>query len=262
MTRLMKKPAKILAIVLTAIGGVLVVLLIAIGVFGGSLVKKAVQVAGTSALKVPVAVSGADLSVLGGTVGLRGLQIDNPPGYQHKKLLTLGSARVSVNVRSLLSDTVHIRQIILDGVDLTLEQKGLGSNLQDILHNLPKSDQPQAKEKKLQIDLLEIRNIKVEAKLLPVPGKADTVPLKLSTIRMTDLGKNGPLDAAGLTAKVLLAIAGGIAEQGTGLLPKDLVGGMSSALNKTAEAGRGLLKGAADLGKGVTDLLAPKRKKN
>ena len=256
----MKKPAKILAIVLTAI----VVLLVAIGVFGGSLVKKAVQVAGTSALKVPVAVSGADLSVLGGTVGLRGVQIDNPPGYQHKKLLTLGSARISVSVRSLLSDTVHIRQIILDGVDLTLEQKGLGSNLQDIIHNLPKSEQPQGKEstgKKLQIDLLEIRNIKVEAKLLPIPGKADTVPLKLSTIRMTDLGKNGTLDAAGLTAKVLLAIAGGIAEQGTGLLPKDLVGGMSTALNKTAETGRGILKGAAGLGKGVTNLFAPKRKK-
>ncbi len=260
----MKKPMKILSIVLSAIAALLVVLLVAVGVFGGSLVKKAVQVAGTSALKVPVAVSGADLSVLGGTVGLQGLQIDNPPGYQHEKLLTLGSARISVSVRSLLSDTVHIRQIVLDGVDLTLEQKGLGSNLQDIIHNLPKSEQQKGAEstgKKLQIDLLEIRNIKVEAKLLPLPGKADTVPLKLSTIRMTDLGKNDTLDAAGLTAKVLLAIAGGIAEQGTGLLPKDLVGGMSSALNKTADAGRGILKGATDLGKGVTNLLAPKRKK-
>jgi hypothetical protein len=259
----MKKPVKILSIVLAAVAGTLIVLLVIVGVFGGSLVKKAVQVAGTSALKVPVAVSGADLSVLGGTVALRGLQIDNPPGYQHEKLLKLDSARISVNAGSLLSDTIHIRQITLDGIDLTLEQKGLGSNLQDILHNLPKSEEPQTKEsagKKLQIDLLEIRNIKVEAKLLPVPGQADTVPIKLSTIRMTDLGKNGPLDAASLTAKILVAIARGIAEQGTGLLPKDLVGGMSSALNKAAGAGKDIIKGATDLGKGVTDLFAPKRK--
>jgi hypothetical protein len=259
----MKKPVKILAIVSAVIVGVLAVLLVGIGIFGGSLVKKAVQVAGTSALKVPVALSEADLSILGGTVALRGLEIDNPPGYQHEKLLKLKDARIAVNTLSLLSDTVHIRQITLDGMELVLEQKGLGSNLQDIINNLPKSEPQGGKEpagKKLQIDVLEIRNITVEAKLLPISGKADTVPLKLSTIRMTDLGKNGTLDATALTGKILLAIAGGIVEQGSGLLPKDLVGGVGSALGKTVEVGKGLIKGAAGLGKGVTNLLGPKKK--
>jgi hypothetical protein len=250
----MKKPVKILVIVLAVIVGLLVALVVGIGAFGGSLVRKAVEVAGSSALKVPVALSDADLSILGGRVALRGLQIDNPPGYQHDKLLKLKDTSVEVHVGSLLSDTVRIRQILLDGVDLVLEQKGLGSNLQDLIHNLPKSDEPKRKEssgKKLRIDVLEIRNVTVEAKLLPVPGKADTVPLKLSTIRMTDLGKDGTLDAAGLTGKILVAIAGGIMEQGSGLLPKDLVGGMGSALGKTAEAGKQLLKGAGDVGKGI-----------
>jgi hypothetical protein len=259
----MKKPIKILVIVLAGIVGLLVALVVGIGAFGGSLVKKAVVMAGSSALKVPVALSDADLSILGGRVALRGLQIDNPPGYQHDKLLKLKEASVEVNIGSLLSDTVRIRQISLDGVDLVLEQKGQGSNLQDLIHNLPKSEGPKGKEpagKKLRIDVLEIRNVTVEAKLIPIPGKADTVPLKLSTIRMTDLGKDGTLDAAALTGKILVAIAGGIVEQGTGLLPKDLVGGMGSALGKTAEAGKQLLKGAGDVGKGIGEgLFGPKK---
>jgi len=253
----MKKPVRILVIVLAVIVGLVVALVVGIGAFGGGLVKKSVEVAGSGALKVPVVLSGADLSILGGKVALQGLQIDNPPGYQHEKLLKLKDTSVEVNVGSLLSDTVQVRQITLDGMDLVLEQKGLGSNLQDIINNLPKSDESKGKEaagKKLQIDILEIRNVKVEAKLLPIPGKADTVPIKLSTIRMTDLGKDGTLDTAVLTGKILMAIAGGIVEQGADLLPKDLIGGMGSALGKTAEAGKQLIKEAGDVGKGAADV--------
>jgi hypothetical protein len=250
----MKKPVKILVIVLAVIMALLAALVVGIGAFGGSLVKKAVVMAGSSALKVPVTLSDADLSILGGKVAMRGLEIDNPPGYQHDKLLKLKEGFVEVQVGSLLSDTVRIRQIRLDGMDLVLEQKGLSSNLQDLIHNLPKSDVPKDKEpagKKLWIDVLEIRNVKVEAKLLPIPGKADTIPLKLSTIRMTDLGRDGTMDTAALTGRILLAIAGGIVEQGSGLLPKDLIGGMGSALGKTAEVGKQVLKGAGDVGKGI-----------
>ena len=254
----MKRPVKILVIVLAVIVGLLVALVVAIGAFGGSLVKTAVEVAGSSALKVPVALSDADLSIPGGRVVLRGLQIDNPPGYQRDKLLRLTSAAVEVKVVSLLSDAVRIRRIKLDGVDLALEQKGLGSNLQDLIKNLPRSEEPRGKEpsgKRLQIDVLEISNVTVRARLLPVSGKADTVTLRLSPIRMTDLGKDGTLDVAALTGKILVALAGGIVDQGTGLLPKDLVGGMSSALDKTTEAGMHLLKGAEDLGKGLKGLI-------
>jgi uncharacterized protein involved in outer membrane biogenesis len=141
----MKKPVKILAIVSAVIVGVLAVLLVGIGIFGGSLVKKAVQVAGTSALKVPVALSEADLSILGGTVALRGLEIDNPPGYQHAKLLKLKDGRVAVDISSLLSDTVHIRQITLDGIDLVLEQKGLGSNLRTSSTTCPSPNRHRAR---------------------------------------------------------------------------------------------------------------------
>jgi len=137
--------------------------------------------------------------------------------------------------------------------------------------------------KKLHIDNLEITNAQVRVKLLPIPGKTGTLTLKLAPIKMTDLGGENDIDTAALARKVLLAIAGGIAEQGTGILPKEMLGSLASQLNKLGalpaafldkggkllEAGKdvggGIIKGAGDAGKGITNglkgLLKPKEDK-
>jgi hypothetical protein len=223
---------------------------------------------GTKALKVDVSLGKADLSIMGGALGLENLVIKNPPGYQHDTLLKLGSGNIKVNVGSLLSDEVHITEIKLDGMNMVLEQKGLGSNLQEIMKGMPKSDDSQQAEpsgKKLVIDNLEISNVTVQVKLLPLPGKADTLALKLSPIKMKDLGRDSKMDVAALSGKILTALAGGIAEQGAGVLPKDMLDGIGSALGKTLDAGKEVIKGAEDLGKGLggglKGLIKPKEKK-
>jgi len=68
---------------------------------------------------------------------------------------------------------------------------------------------------------------------------------------MTNLGSNQKLDMAALSSKVLAAIAQGIAEQGAGVLPDDMVNTMKSALAKTAELGKEALQTGKDLGKGA-----------
>jgi len=92
--------------------------------------------------------------------------------------------------------------------------------------------------KKLRIDNLEITNITVKVKLLPIPGKKDTITLKLDPIRMTDLGSDDKLTVAKLTGKILSAIAGGVAEQGAGVLPEDMTKTMKATLGKTIELGK------------------------
>jgi uncharacterized protein involved in outer membrane biogenesis len=251
----MKKPLKILYVVLSAIVVILIVVVVAVYLFAGSALKIGIETAGTKALSVAVNVDDVDLSILGGSLGLKNLVIDNPPGYQHDKLLELGNARVAVDIRSLLSDTVNIKQIKLDGMNVVLEQRGVTSNnLQDVIKAIPKTepkpDEPAAQPgKKLRIDELEITNVTVKAKLLPVPGKTDTVTLKLKPIRMTDLGTDNKLDTAKLSGKILLAIATGVAEQGAGLLPDDMTSAMKDTLSKTAELG----KTAAEEGKKILE---------
>jgi hypothetical protein len=83
---------------------------------------------------------------------------------------------------------------------------------------------------------------------------------------MANLGSDSKLDIATLSSKILLAIAGGIAKQGTGLLPKDMLGSLSSELKrleglteallesgKVLETGKDISEGAAEVGKEVKD---------
>ncbi|MGA2093839.1 MAG: hypothetical protein ABSH16_10590 [Sedimentisphaerales bacterium] len=76
--------------------------------------------------------------------------------------------------------------------------------------------------------------------------------MNIDPIIMTDLGTDKKLNIGTLVAKVLGAIATGIAKQGVGLLPDDMVNGIGSALGKGAEMG----KAAAQQGQKVLETSA------
>ncbi len=275
----MKKTLKALCVILLAILILIVLAVVAVNLFADYAVRVGIETAATKTLNVGVSVSNVDLSIMAGKLALQNLLINNPPGYQHDKLLELKSAKIEVDVKSLLSDVVNIREIKLDGVNVVLEQRGIsGNNLQDIIKTISSGqkdkDKPETSGKKLHIDVLEISNVTVKVKLLPVPGKVDTIPLKLSPIRMTNLGGDNKLDTAALSGKILLAIANGVAKQGVGVLPKDIVDTITSTLGKTIDLSRGIIegregigeeiiKGTEDIGKEITEglkgLLKPKK---
>jgi uncharacterized protein involved in outer membrane biogenesis len=259
----MKRPYKLLYFILAAILVIFLVIVVAVGLFANSALKVAVETAGTKALNVKVSVGKVDLSFLSGTLDLENLMINNPPGYQHEKLLELSQADITVDTRSLLNNIINIREIKLDGAKVVLEQRGVSSNnLQDIIKQLPaKQEQPsEPGGKKLHIDTLEITNTQVSVKLLPVPGKIDTIPLKLGTIKMTNLGNDNNLDTVTLIRTILLAIAGGIVQQGGDILPKEMIGSLVSQLSNVGtlpgallDTGGKILKTGTDIGKGATD---------
>ncbi len=258
----MKKKSKAIYVIVLLVLIIAVILVVGAGLFIDGALRIAIESAGSKALNVKVNVKSADLSIMAGKASLKNLTIDNPPGYQQQKLLELKDAAVAVHPKSLLSNTVRIKQIKLDGANLAIEQKGLSNNLQDLIKAMPKQDKPSGK--KLYIDTLEITNITANVKLIPLPGKTDTITLKLPIIKMTDLGSDNKLDLAKLTEQIILAIARGIAEQGVGVLPKEMIDTMSSTLGKvidlskdifgdSQDVGEKVLKDAEDVGKEVTE---------
>lgn len=267
----MKKMVKKVLSVLIIVVVVLIALLIAaVTLFGNQALKMGIETGATAALKVGVSLNSASLSLLNGKVELNGLKVMNPAGYQHPEFLTLEKAAVALKVGSLLSDTVEIEKIQFDEIQLTMEQKGVTTNnLQEILNALPKTDETAPKTeaksagKKLLIKELAINGVQVKVKLLPIPGKADTVTLRLAPIVMKDLGSDKPINVAELSGKILKAIAGGIAEQGKDLLPLDMIGSIGGniaeqgkkVLDTAGQAGKGILEGVGDVGKGATDAI-------
>ncbi|MHC5159628.1 MAG: hypothetical protein ACYSN8_06320, partial [Planctomycetota bacterium] len=203
-----------------------------------------------------------DLRVVGGKVDLKNMEIDNPEGYTHPTFLKMGRAYMDLDVLSLMSDTVEMEMVQLEDINLVIEQKGTTNNLKEILNNLPKSDpiepeeEPEPTEegtgKNVRIKVLEINTVEVKAKLLPIPGQADTVTLRIKPIRLENLGTDEKIDMAGVTAKVLKAISKGIAEQGADVLPTDMIGSIGEELGKQ---GKALLKGTQDVGKSAADTI-------
>ena len=261
----MKKSIRIIYYIVLGLVVLIIAGLIAVGLFGSKALKIGIESAATKTLNVGVSIEDIDLSILSGKIGIEGLLINNPPGYQHDNLLELKDLRVEVAIGSLLSDTVQIEDIKLDGITIVLEQRGVsGNNLQDVISGISAAEEresaTQEAGKKLKIDNLEITNITVKAKVLPIPGKIDTVTLKLGTIRMKNLGSGGNLNTAKLTSKILLAISKGIAQQGVGKLPKEMIGSLTEELKKLEKLPGALLKGGSgileegkDLGKGIAE---------
>jgi uncharacterized protein involved in outer membrane biogenesis len=239
----------IVAVVVVAV----VVVILAVNMFADRAVKAGIEAAATEKLKVPVAVGDVDLSILAGRIAMSDLSIDNPPGYKHERLLELDRASVKADIKSLLSDTVLVSEIKLDGVDLVIEQKDIRTNnLQEVLKTVsaasgPESPPGEAQGRKLHIDTLEISDITVNLKLLPIPGKADTVTVNIDPIKMTDLGSDDKLDTAALSAKVLYAIAAGVAKQAGGKLPLEVLGPMKSELAKVGALKEEVLKEGTEL---------------
>jgi hypothetical protein len=264
MKKIVKKMLSILAIVIVTL---IVLLIVAVTVFGNQTIKMGIETGATAALKVGVSLNSAKLSILGGSAELNGLKVQNPAGYQHSEFLTMDKAAIKLKVMSVFSNTVEIEKVQFDEIQVTIEQKGVTTNnLQEILSALPKTDEtaPKPEEKsagkQLLIKELTINGVQVKVKLLPIPGKADTVTLRLNPIVMKDLGSDKPINVAELSAKILKAIAGGITEQGKDLLPLDMIGGIGEGiaeqgkkvLDTAGQAGKGVLEG---VGKGATDAI-------
>ena len=256
---------------------IIILLVILCGVyyfFGEYILKIGIETAATKALNVSVDIDDTDLSILRGKIKISGLVIKNPSGYTYDNFLRLGYGQLKISVGSLLSNTIHIKELKLDGIDLTIEQKALTNNLHEIISAISSTDKPKPKSstkgKKLHIDNLEITNITVTAKLLPIPGKVDTITFSLAPIRMSDLGTDNKLTTGALASKIVFAISQGVAEQGVGVLPENLINKVRLTLSKTIEMGKTvtqegekLIEAGKDVGTGLVEgfkgLLKPKK---
>ncbi len=280
MAKSAKKIIKLIAVIVLA---VLVIVALGIRIFGGAAVKKGVVTIAGNTLDVPVKLDKASLSVMQGKVSLKGLEIGNPPGYTVPQLMSLGNVSVDAKMTSLLSDTVEIEQITLDGLEVTIEQKALSNNLQDLLKNLESeqannesapSDGP---AKELVIRELVITNASFSAKLLPIPGRDEDIKLALPEIKLVDIGKDNMVTVAQLIETVIEAVAGSIITTGGDILPDDLVGGLKGTMEgagKVIDAGIDVLEKGADsagdalekgkdvgkgIGEGIKSLLGGKK---
>jgi len=225
-----------------------------------SIVKKGVETVGPKLTQVEIKLGGVNLSPFSGSGQLSDLFVGNPEGYQTPSAIKIGSVKVAVDVGSLMSDTIKIKEINLQAPEITLEGGLSGNNLSKILANVeaatsaggssaPATTPGAAKKSKtfyVQDVVIEGGKINLSTGLLG--GKALTVPLPpihLQNIGTEHLG----VTAGELVKQILQPLLQSVVQaagNAIGNVGKDAAGAVTGeagkAVNKVGEGLKGLFK--------------------
>jgi len=122
------------------IGGVLVVVIV-IGVVVllsnlDSIIKTAVEEVGSDATQAKVTLSEVEISADEGKAALRGFSVSNPARFETPSAFKLGEVAVTLDIGSVTEETVHIKEILNSGPEVTYEWKSDGSNLEVLQRNV------------------------------------------------------------------------------------------------------------------------------
>ena len=239
---------KIIVRLLIALVVVVILAVLAAGLFLDKAIKTGVETIGPKVTKVDIKLDSVSLSLLSGGGIIRGLVVGNPAGFKTPSAINVGEATLVLTPKSLLSDKIIVKSIRVQGPEITYETNLKISNLSKIVANMQeatgggqkepaKPQEPaQPKEakpaKKLEVDEFIITGGKIHVSVTALGGGTATVPLP--DIHFQDLG-TGPdgITPEDLTIKVMGAI-----EQGT----------VKAAAGAVADIAKGAVYVTRDLG--------------
>ena len=162
------------------------------------IVEKGITTFGSQVTLTEVSLEASNISLFSGEGELKGLVIGNPKGFSSNNAISLDRIKVSVDVKSIFTDNILIKQILIDGPKISYELAGKKSNIQAILNNInsPAKKEEKVKkteskkkgsQKKVIIDLVKITNGKIDLAMTVLGGKGAS--LEFSDLTMRDLGR-------------------------------------------------------------------------
>ena len=251
------------------IGGILVILIVAalvlLSVSLNSIIKTGVETLGPQITGTPVTLDQADLSLLSGQGELQGLLVPNPQGYQTAYAFELGRVYVNAEMGSVLSDTILIKEIVIEAPEITFEGDLSGSNITKIQENVEKFsssvggkdkgddeeyEKEDSAEKKVQIDHFILKNAQVNISTPILQGQDVAIPLP--EIHLRDIGKkSGGATLQEVSALIFSAIdkaiiqavskSGKLVEHGLKKIEEHLGGAAKEGASKILEGVKGIL---------------------
>jgi hypothetical protein len=197
--------------------------------------KIAVERGSTYALGVSTSLNSADIKLTSSEFAMAGLNVSNPEGYTTKHFMTLDRGDVALTASSLAEDVVELPTLTLSGIDMNLEKKAGGSNYKVILENLKRFEakDPNAEPaKKFVVRKVVIKDVLVHVDVLG-GGKLTKLDVPIDLIELSDVGSGGkPVRLSDLMGVILKSVLAAVVQKGGGLIPPDISGELSDALNK------------------------------
>jgi|GEM_PF-1615153 len=217
-----------------------------------SLAAEGIRKYGTAILGVKVKVSRVKIDVTNQSAEVRGLVIENPPGFSSRRFLSLDSVTLSLDVSTLASSVVLVRELVLVKPEVTYEKQNGRSNLEVLQGNVDQYISDTEKAFGLQATKNDKYMNQSSKKWIIThfymkDGSATVGPgirVRIPNIHIRDIGKrtNGA-STADATKQVLSA------------LTLNVTGAAASVINSAANGvGEGVKKGVSGVGKKLKSL--------
>ena len=212
-----------------------------------ALAERVIERGASERLGVVTEIRSLLLRPISGILSLRGLSIENPPGYAGS-FLVVERTRADLDVTTLRREVIEVREISLDGVEVTLEHARGGSNYDAIVSKLGEREpSTESAGPSVRVRDLYVRNITAHLRLAP----AAPLTVEIPEIHLQALGGPGGASSGQITAEVVRAILTSVATEVPGV-PLAFAGrlitglGLSGAAEKLREAGERGLDAARD----------------
>lgn len=230
----------LLKIVAALIVIVIIALLVVVLRING-IAKAGIERGGEYALGVPTAVDKVDISLLGGTVGLEGLQVSNAPGFDPAPYLMRNTKfNFGINTGSIMSDTIEVDLIELDGLDFYIVKKDGKDNIKPILDHLKKfeggekAQEETGSSKKLIVKKIVIKNITAHVDLPVVGQKTVTLGEDIVLENVTQDNAKGMVMSE-IMARIFPMITAAVVQSLGDILPGDLMASLNGGLADVAD---------------------------
>jgi uncharacterized protein YjbJ (UPF0337 family) len=171
------------------VGALVIIFIAALVVYFSlnSIVRSTVQKQATSSLNLDTSVGGANVSLIGTSLGLNDVEIASPQGFSAPKMFTLDGLHVGVSLGQLRQDPIHVSSIEIKKPTLVIEQSGGKFNFQALMSQDSKAPPDNKPPLKLIIDQLTVSDSKVI--LRPgIPGVAQEIPVSIPSLEMKGVG--------------------------------------------------------------------------
>lgn len=169
--------------------GLIIIGFIAFTFMIDSVVKSSIEDIGTEMTGTQVTVSGVSISPFSGKGTISGFQVANPDGYEQDYAVEVDEFSIEVDVMTLLSDEVVVRNLTILTPYIYIEQQLPENNIKAILDHINTKESFETSDSEMVIEHFLLRDGRVD--LYTEVGGERSARVEISLIEMKDLGRGG-----------------------------------------------------------------------
>lgn len=173
-----------------------------------AIVKRTVERVGSETTGTAVTLDGVRISLRSTEGALDGLRIANPDGFRSINAFEFDEILMNLDVSSLRSDEIVVREVHVQGARLTFEQQGDRNNLRTLLDNVERAAEEESSGGDAAEDetrmVIEEFVLSRSAVTLIHDRLEEDLSFELPEIRLTDIGRVGAGETVESAAKQIL----------------------------------------------------------